>query len=111
MSAVAPGRVSTSMPASTQVLTSRNPGSEIPGVPASETNAALRPAAIDPATILTVACSLNLWCEWSFFSIPRCLSRNDVVRVSSARMKSTSRSTLTARSVISSRFPIGVGTI
>ena len=31
---MAPGSVSTSMPASTHVLTSRNPGSEIPGVPA-----------------------------------------------------------------------------
>ncbi len=43
--------------------------------------------------------------------MPRCFSRNDVVRVSSARMKSTSRRIFTARSVMSSRFPIGVGTI
>ncbi len=37
--AVAPGSVSTSMPSSTQVRTSRNPGSEMPGVPASLTRA------------------------------------------------------------------------
>ena len=111
ISAVAPGSVSTSIPASTHVRTNRNPGSEMPGVPASDTRAALRPAAIAPATISTVACSLNLWCERSFCSMPRCFSRNDVVRVSSARMKSTSRRTFTARSVMSSRFPIGVGTI
>ena len=38
-SAVAPGKVSTSTPFSIQALTSRNPGSEIAGVPASLTNA------------------------------------------------------------------------
>ena len=37
--AVAPGSVCTSIPAATASLTRKNPGSEIPGVPASETNA------------------------------------------------------------------------
>ena len=109
--AVAPGSDSTSMPCSTQVRTSRKPGSEMPGVPASETSATVRPAAMWSATMRTVACSLNLWCERSGFSMPRWRSSTDVVRVSSARMRSTSPSTLTARSVMSSRLPMGVGTI
>ena len=44
------------------------------------------------------------------FEIPKCRSRFPEVRVSSARITSTSFSTLMALKVMSSRFPIGVGT-
>ena len=111
MRAVAPGSVTTSIPSSTQRRTSKKPGSEMPGVPASDTNATSLPAAIDSTTRPTVACSLNLWCECIGFSMPRWRIRCDDVRVSSARMKSTSLSTFMARRVISSRLPMGVGTI
>src|SRR5690606_40326855 len=41
--AVAPGKHSTSILFSTQALTNKKPGSEIPGVPASETKAIVLP--------------------------------------------------------------------
>ena len=58
--AVAPGRHSTSIPCSRQVRTNRNPGSDIPGVPASEIRATVSPAAILEAIYSVVLCSLNL---------------------------------------------------
>ena len=108
--AVAPGRHSTSTPWRTHSRTNMNPGSDIAGVPASDTNAMFSPALIRAATCSTVLCSLNLWCDCILFCISKCLSRIPVVRVSSARMRSASFSTRIARNVMSSRFPTGVGT-
>lgn len=70
MQAVAPGSVCISMPSSLHVRTSRNPGSEIPGVPASLMSATLSPARIFSFMIPAVWCSLNLWWDWSLPSIP-----------------------------------------
>ena len=52
--AVAPGRVYTSMPALMASRTTRNPGSLIPGVPASDTTATVSPASSRSTTLLTV---------------------------------------------------------
>ena len=108
--AVAPGRHSTSTPCRTHSLTSIKPGSEMAGVPASETSAMFSPPLMREAICSTVLCSLNLWCDCILFCISKCFSRIPVVRVSSARIRSASFNTRIARKVISSRFPTGVGT-
>ena len=56
--AVAPGRVSTARPAYTQALTSKKAGSEIPGVPASVTNAIVVPEESCCNSCGTSLCSL-----------------------------------------------------
>ena len=48
--------------------------------------------------------------HYSSFLISKCLSKTALVRVSSAKIKSTFLSTSIARNVISSKFPTGVGT-
>ena len=58
----------------------------------------------------TVWCSLNLWCERIGFCMSKCLRSTLVVRVSSAKMRSASFRALMPRKVMSSKFPIGVGT-
>ena len=58
--AVAPGRHCTSMPLRTHSRTTRKPGSEMPGVPASDTKATVSPAFSLLITLSTVLCSLNL---------------------------------------------------
>jgi len=108
--AVAPGRHSTSTPSLMQALTSRKPGSEIAGVPASEINAILSPAFIRSTASAVVLCSLNLWCDCMRVSIPKCFNRLPLVRVSSANIRSHSFSRLSALNVMSSKLPTGVGT-
>ena len=56
--AVAPGRQTTSIPASRQARESMKPGSEIPGVPASETSASLLPLSSSSTRPATALCSL-----------------------------------------------------
>ena len=58
--AVGPGRVSTGISFSTHVLTSKKPGSEIPGVPASDIRAIVCPERILEQTDSTLLCSLNI---------------------------------------------------
>ena len=58
--AVAPGKHCTSIPLRTHSRTTRKPGSEIPGVPASDINATVSPAFILLTTLSTILCSLNL---------------------------------------------------
>lgn len=58
--AVAPGSTVTSIPAFLHSLTSINPGSEIPGVPASEIRAMFSPPSSLSVRCFTVACSLYL---------------------------------------------------
>ena len=108
--AVAPGRHCTVTPRATQALTNINPGSEMPGVPASDMSAITSPAAIRAAKASAVWCSLNLWCDTNWFLISKCLSNMPEVRVSSAKITSASFSMRRARSVMSSRLPTGVGT-
>ena len=64
MHAVGPGRVSTTIPSSAQARASRKPGSEMPGVPASETSATLSPPRMRSLTASTVWCSFHLWWLW-----------------------------------------------
>ena len=111
MQAVAPGSVSTSIPASAQVRASRNPGSLMPGVPASEISATESPARIFSLMRCTVSCSFHLWWLSACVVMPKCLSSTPLVRVSSASIKSTLCSTSTALGVISPRLPTGVGTM
>ena len=56
--AVAPGKHSTSILFSTQARVSKNPGSEIAGVPASEINAMVSPAFKREIKFSIVLCSL-----------------------------------------------------
>jgi hypothetical protein len=58
--AVGPGSVSTGISFSIHVLISKNPGSEIPGVPASETSAIVCPPRIFEQIDSTLLCSLNM---------------------------------------------------
>ena len=97
-------------PRATQARTNIKPGSDMPGVPASEMSAITSPAAIRAAKASAVWCSLNLWCDTNWFFISKCLSSMPEVRVSSAKTTSASLSMRKARRVISSRFPTGVGT-
>ncbi len=110
INAVAPGRHSTSTPFSTQVRIRRNPGSEIPGVPASEISDMVCPLAIRSAICSTVRCSLNLWCDHNGTFMSKCFIKKPLVRVSSERIIADSFSTRIARRVMSSRLPMGVGT-
>src|SRR5664279_112573 len=60
MRAVGPGRVSIGISFSTHVLTNKKPGSEMPGVPASDTRAIVCPSRILEQTDSTFLCSLNM---------------------------------------------------
>src|SRR5581483_7898418 len=110
--ALGPGTVDTSRSASTHARTRAWPGSETPGVPASVTYATTSPAAMRSTTRAS-ACR-SLW-AWSATSRPRagtpaCVSSARVRRVSSAAIRSASRSVSTARGDRSPRLPIGVAT-
>jgi hypothetical protein len=56
--AVAPGKLHTSIPAFTQALTNKNPGSDMPGVPASVINAISIPVANFIQILSNTLCSL-----------------------------------------------------
>ncbi len=109
--AVAPGRVMTSIPRRRHSRDSMNPGSDMPGVPASDTSALTSPASIRHSSGSRLRCSLNLWWLAIGVLIPKCFISTAEVRVSSASTRLTFRSTLTARGVMSSRLPTGVGTM
>ena len=111
MQAVAPGSVCTSIPAATASRTRKNPGSLMPGVPASLIRAMVCPALSLSTIAADVPCSLYLWWDIRWFCIWKCFRSIPDVRVSSARMRSASLRIRMARSVMSSRFPTGVGTI
>ncbi len=82
--AVGPGRVSTSMSSRRHSRVRRNPGSLMPGVPASEISAMVSPASSRSMMGRTVACSLNLWWDAHGVSMPKWRSNTPEVRVSSA---------------------------
>ena len=109
--AVAPGRVSTSMPWRLHSRESRNPGSLMPGVPASLMSAMTAPSLNCRTTALTASCSLNLWWLRMGVAMSKCLSSTPLVRVSSASTMSAALRTSTALGVMSPRFPTGVGTM
>ena len=108
--AVGPGRHSTSILRFTHSRTSKKPGSEMAGVPASVTKAKVSPASMRSAIRSTTRCSLRMWKAVMGLLISKCLSRLPEVRVSSARMPSTSFRMRMARRVMSSKLPMGVGT-
>ena len=90
--------------------TTSAPGSDSPGVPASVTSATLRPCLSHWTTFAAMLASL-CWCSATGrLPIPCRLSRDAVLRVSSAAMTSAAASTFSARSVMSSTFPMGVAT-
>src|SRR5512145_797123 len=110
VSAEAPGTGTTVTPAALASRTSMKPGSESAGVPASVTRATDRPASSwrsSSGPRRAMLCAkydvVGVWMsKWA--------SRARVRRVSSQAMTSTSRSTRSARSVTSSRLPMGVAT-
>jgi len=108
--ALGPGTGSTRTPASMAARISNPPGSETVGVPASDTSAMLSPrcrrstsAFAFPASLCSCRLVVGVEIAWR-------ASRCAVRRVSSAAMTATSRRTRSARTVMSSRFPIGVAT-
>ena len=98
------------MPASLAARTSRAAGSETSGVPASETTAIDSPAASRCNSPGTRRASLWAWSEILGVRISKRAQRRAVRRVSSHAISATSRSIRSARSLVSSRFPIGVAT-
>ena len=99
----------TGYPFATAALTSRTPGSESAGVPASETSAMscrARRCRMDSSWRPSLwACRLIIGVRR-----PKWVSSFCVCLVSSAATSGTDSSTCTARSVMSSRLPIGVAT-
>ena len=108
--ALAPGMGSTRIPASMAARISWPPGSETVGVPASETSATLSPRcsrSTSEADFPASLCSCRLVVGVAIACRAR---RWPVRRVSSAAMRETSRRIRSARTVMSSRLPIGVAT-
>eukprot|EP00967_Tisochrysis_lutea_P081287 scaffold112077_cov32-Tisochrysis_lutea.AAC.4 len=105
----APGTGTSGMPASAQEAAKIAPGSEMPGVPASLTTAMVAPFEANSIIRALAARALCSWCDICFFvDAPRWRSSFAVCRVSSEATKSASFRVRTARSVMSSRFPMGV---
>ena len=69
--AVGPGKHSTSIPACTQARTNKNPGSEMPGVPASETNTQNSCCWMSSMVLSRKRCSLWAWKANTFFLISK----------------------------------------
>src|SRR5580658_5253563 len=102
----------TGTPAAAAAATTNAPGSEIPGVPASETTATVFPSCTQASTWGARADSL---CSWSDTrrpppATPTALSRARVRRVSSQQMTSAAARVSMARAEMSPRLPIGVAT-
>src|SRR5262245_16698566 len=105
-----PGTGTTSMPAARASRTSRKPGSEMPGVPASVTRATEAPSA---SAFKICGPRASLLCskyETVGVWMSKCESSARVRRVSSQAISATSRSTRSARADTSSRLPMGVAT-
>jgi hypothetical protein len=110
ITALGPGTAYTGRPAAIAARTTRSPGSDTPGLPASTTSAPVSPASSRPAISAARAPSLCAWAENSGVRTAKRVSRPRVCRVSSAAIQSTARSTSSARGDRSPRFPIGVAT-
>ena len=108
--ALGPGRTVTESPRSRQARMRRNPGSDIPGMPASVTSAMDLPPAISSTNAAVRETSLCS-CKLSIGFLMLWWSRSTLEwRVSSAATRSASFKACRARSVMSCKFPIGVGT-
>src|SRR5574343_587250 len=88
----------------------RAPGSEIPGVPASEISATASPACSFSTMRAAASCSLCWWAGMVRAWAPSCFNSGPLWRVSSAATQGTLRRISSARRVRSARFPSGVGT-
>jgi len=108
--ALGPGIASTRIPAASAAWTSRNPGSETAGVPASDTRAMEPPSRSFSTSAPALRCSLCSCMLVVGVRISKWCRSFAVWRVSSAAIRSHSRSTRSARSVMSSRLPMGVAT-
>src|SRR6187200_1077370 len=97
-------------PAATAAAMSSLPGSEMVGVPASDTSAMLSPASSRSTRAAVFLCSLCACKLVVDVAMAWRVSRCAVRRVSSAAISATSRNTRSARTVMSSRLPIGVAT-
>ena len=104
-----PGSTSKGRPFFMKAATSRSPGSDMPGSPASDTKAIASPSATRPAISSALPSSLCSWQDMRGLDIPSLDSMAPVLRVSSQYILWHSLSTLRARSVMSSMFPMGVG--
>ena len=106
-----PGTTSIRWPASTTRRTTLSPGSEIPGMPASETRATVPPSSrrrITSVAALSSVCSSRR--SRSAPTTPAWASRRPVLRVSSQATRSAAASVSTARGERSPRLPMGVAT-
>ena len=96
-----PGSTSKGSPICMKAATSRSP--------ASDTKAIASPSATRPAISSALPSSLCSWQDMRGLDIPSLDSMAPVLRVSSQYILWHSLSTLRARSVMSSMFPMGVG--
>ena len=111
VTALGPGTGNTATSRSRHALTRRKPGSEISGVPASETSATCSPASRRFNTRAAARDSLSSRIETRRGRrIFRCANSAAVRLVSSEAIVSTVARTSAARRVTSPRFPIGVAT-
>ena len=106
-----PGIAETVMPAFSAALTSRSPGSLIPGVPASLTSATSVLSSNSATTRSHASCSVcSLMTMYFLPDRPRCCNNKPVRRVSSQQTTVTEPSVSMARCDMSLRLPIGVAT-
>ena len=106
-----PGIAETVMPAFSAALTSRSPGSLMPGVPASLTNATSTSSSNSATTCSHASCSVcSLMTMYFLPEWPRCCNNKPVRRVSSQQTTDTEPSVSIARCDMSLRLPIGVAT-
>ncbi len=105
-----PGRTVYSMLFSMHARSSLYPGSETAGIPASVIMAMFMPSVAFWMSSGTFFVSLCSWMAMSGLSISKCCRSGLEWRVSSQVMRSTSLSVWMALRVMSSRFPMGVGT-
>src|SRR5262245_19104224 len=105
-----PGTTSTSIPASTHAATSRYPGSDSPGLPASVTTATFVPSRSRRTSSGTRSRSLPSNSDSNLASMPNAARSRPVLRVSSHATRSTEARVARARSERSPRLPMGVPT-
>ncbi len=89
-------------------ITTNPPGSEMPGVPASDTSATSFPSERIVTTSFALPRSVRAFKDINRVGISYFSHNRFVTRVSSQKMTFTSLRIRTARKVTSSRFPIGV---
>ena len=110
ITALGPGTGTAAKPAARTAATMRAPGSQMPGVPASEISATCSPRESRATIACAAACSLCSCADSIGVRMPQASSSRWLWRVSSAAIQSTPASTARARGLRSARFPKGVAT-